>query len=124
MLPRRRQPKRSGIQRAPRRVFAVHRAYVRRHECAIPNCPYHDDPIEFSHLDDENSKGMGIKSPDWQGTSWCRTHHRRAHDIGHEAMCAENSTTMEAQRKIAAEYARTTPDKAMRAEMQAWGIAA
>lgn len=121
-LPARRKRVRSNIPRAPRRIFQTHRAHVRRHECAIPNCPYRDDPIEFAHIGPVGTSGEAMKCPDWFGTAWCRTHHRLAHLRGHETMCREAGTTMEAQRKIAVNFARTTTDKAMKAEIELWRV--
>ena len=121
-LPTKRKRPKMGTVRAPRREFKVHQAYVRRHMCSMPNCPYKDEPIEFAHIGPPGSKGAGIKAFDFWGTSFCRRHHRRCHEVGHETGCREAGTTLEAQQKIALNYAKTTTDKAMRAEMQLWRV--
>lgn len=121
-MPAKRKRARMGIVRAPRRVFHVHRANVRRHECSMPNCPHKDEPIEFSHVGPVGSKGAGIKAFDWWGVSWCRWHHRRAHLVGHQTACREAGTTLEAQQQIALTYARNTTDKAMRREIEMWHV--
>lgn len=121
-LPARRKRPRSRIVRGPRREFKVHEAYVRRHECSIPNCPYHDAPVEFAHIGPPGSKGEALKAFSWWGVAWCQTHHKIAHSRGHETMCREAGTTLEAQQRIALNFAKTTTDKAMRAEMQLWEV--
>lgn len=121
-LPRRRKRPKSGIGRGPRRVFPTHRAYVKRHQCSMPNCPYTDAVIDFAHVGPPGSKGEALKAFDWWGVSWCRTHHRRCHDVGHETGCREAGTTLEAQQGIALNFARTTTDKAMRRELETWRV--
>lgn len=121
-LPTKRKRPKSGIERSPQRVFPTHRADVRRHACSMPNCPYVNDRIEFAHIGPPGSKGEGLKAFDWYGVSWCATHHRLAHDRGHETACREAGTTLEAQRAIAIRFALYTTDKAMRAEMERWKV--
>lgn len=116
MLPPRRKPQRSGIQRAPERVFQTHRAFVRRHACSIKGCE--DGPIEFAHLRTAANSGTGLKPADWHGISLCRSHHRRGHDVGHDTMARENGMTLEQLHKIAAEFASRTTDRTMREAMK------
>lgn len=116
MLPPRRKPLRSGIERAPRRVFQTHRAFVRRHACSIRGCD--DGPIEFAHLRTAANSGMGLKPPDWEAISLCRMHHHRGHDGGHDTMARENGMTLEQLHKLAEEFALRSPDKSMRETMR------
>lgn len=121
-LPPKRTRPRSGIVRGPRRDFPTHEAFVRRHQCAMPCCPYTDDPVECAHIGPTGTAGEGIKAASWWTTSWCRTHHRLAHLRGHETACREAGTTLDAQRQIAIAYAKNTTDKAMRQEMKVWRV--
>lgn len=116
MLPPRKKRQKSGIERAPRRVFPTHRAFVRRHACSIKGCE--DGPIEFAHLRTAANSGTGLKPADSHGISLCRAHHRRGHDIGHDAMARENGMTLEQLHKIAEDFARATTDRALREAMK------
>lgn len=112
MLPARRKRPKMGVQKAPQRVFQTHRQFVRRHRCSIKGCE--DGPIEFAHLRTAANSGMGLKPPDWEGISLCRSHHRRGHDIGHDAMARENGMTLDQLRQIAKDFARATTDRALK----------
>ncbi|HZT90357.1 MAG TPA: hypothetical protein VFA12_20620 [Stellaceae bacterium] len=116
ILPRRRKRLGSGIERGPRRVYPTHRAFVRGHHCSIRGCQ--GGPIEFAHLRTAANSGMGLKPTDAFGISLCRAHHRQGHERGHETLAAENGMTLEQLHAIAAEFARRTPDKALRAAMR------
>lgn len=104
--------KRPKAENRPQRVFQTHRAFVRRHQCSIKGCDC--GPIEFAHLRTAANSGMGYKPSDIFGISLCRDHHKRAHDVGHDTMARENGTTLEALFKIAAEFTKRSPDKALR----------
>jgi hypothetical protein len=112
LLPAKRKRERSGIERAPQRIFATHRQFVKRHACSIRGCE--QTPIEFAHLRTAANSGMGLKPPDSEGISLCRAHHARAHQIGHDTMARENGMTLDQLHKIAAEFAARTPDRALR----------
>jgi hypothetical protein len=103
-------------------VWQRHRAFVRRHQCAIPNCE--GSPIEFAHLRTAANSGVGIRPADWFGIPLCRSHHRTAHDAGHDTMARENGTTLEKLFEMAREFARRSPDRHMREAMKEAGIAA
>lgn len=108
MLPPKRKRPSSGIERAPRREFPTHRAFVRRHDCSIPGCD--GRPIDFAHV-----KTRGSGGHDAQGVSLCRTHHREQHDIGIETFQAKYKVDLFA---IAAEFARKTTDRALRESLK------
>lgn len=108
MLPPRRKRPRSGIERAPRRVFPTHRNFVRKHSCCVPGCD--GAPIEFAHV---HSRGAG--GHDASGVSLCLAHHREQHTIGIETFQAKYRIDL---MKIASEFARATPDRAMREAMK------
>lgn len=112
MLPRRRKSSKMGLREAVRRVFPSHRSWVRKHACSIKGCEA--SPIEFAHLRTAANSGTGLKPSDAFGLSLCREHHRRGHDIGHDAMARENGMTLDELHKIAAEFTKRTTDKALR----------
>jgi hypothetical protein len=115
LLPPRRKTPRYGT--APRRVFQVHRAWVRKHACSIKGCK--GSPIEFAHLRTSANSGVGLKPPDSCGISLCRGHHLRAHARGHVTVAEENGMTLDDLFLIAEEFARRTPDRALREAMRA-----
>lgn len=117
MLPKKRQRERSGIERAPKRDWPKHRAFVRRHQCCAPGCE--DGPIECAHVRLGGNAGTGIKPPDWQTVSLCQFHHRQQHAIGHiefDARYAIDSL------KLAREFALASTDAGMREAMRAEGL--
>lgn len=113
-LPAKRQAPRSGIERAPRRVWPRHEAFVRRHACSVPGCQ--DGPIEFAHVRlGSPANGIGIKPPSWCGISLCSAHHREAHQHGEATFQRVHAIDMQA---LAAEFARRSPDMAMKEAMR------
>lgn len=116
MLPARRTPKPSGIERTPKRIWNRHRAFVRRHQCCVPGCER--GPIEFAHVRLTHDAGTGQKPHDWLGLGLCGGldgHHREQHDIGHLAFDRKYSINSLA---LAAEFAAKSPDVAMREAMK------
>ncbi len=112
MIPRRLKREKMGCRDAERRIFPTHRAFVRRHACSIKGCDR--QPIEFAHLRTAANSGVGLKPGDEFGISLCREHHRRGHEIGHDAMARENGMTLDQLFRIAAEFAAKSPDRALR----------
>lgn len=85
MLPQRKKPIRSGIERAPPRDFPRHRAFVRKHCCVVTLGKIHDDcdgPIECAHVRIGGGGGIGLKPHDAFTVSACRKHHAEQHRIG------------------------------------------
>ncbi len=109
MLPKKRQKPRSGIERAPKREWPRHRKFVRSHDCCVPGCP--DRNIEFAHVRSAANAGTGLKPHDAFGVSLCDLHHREQHQIGQFAFERQYSIDLA---KLAAEFARRSPDQAMR----------
>lgn len=114
MLPQRRKSARSGIARAPKRDWPRHERWVRGHECcaANANCA---GTIEFCHVRLGGKAGTGIKPPSWQGISLCGFHHQLQHQVGHKAFDKVHGIDSLA---LAAEFARRSPDTAMREAMK------
>ncbi len=62
---------------------------------------------------------MGIKPHDMYGVPMCAYHHRRAHDIGHDAMARGCGLDLDYLFQTAAWLAAHTPDKRLREAMNA-----
>lgn len=112
-LPPRRKPPKSGIARAPRRVFPRHEKWVRGHACCVPDCL--ERRIQFHHVRSAATAGTGLKSPSWHGIPACVDHHREIHQIGIDSFERRYGLDLEA---LAAELARRSPDRAMREAME------
>lgn len=88
-FPKRRERLRSGIERAPQRVFPKHQRWVRGHACSVPNCQCRD--IVFAHVRDSEHTpahekgGTGLKPHDRWGISLCDPHHQEQGNIGEPA---------------------------------------
>jgi hypothetical protein len=108
MLPKRYKREKMRVREPERRVYPTHRAHVRRHGCCVPGCS--DGPIEFAH-----AKSRGAGGHDAQGVSLCRAHHHEQHSIGIETFQQKYKINLFA---IAAEFARTTTDRALREAMR------
>lgn len=119
MLPKRREPVRSGISRSPKREWPRHRKFVRSHECCASNGIYCTDPIEFAHVRTGTDGGMAQKPSDWWGISLCHMHHQRQHQMGETHFAAAYGIDM---KKLAAEFARHSPDEKMKLAMKEAGI--
>lgn len=109
MLPKRKKPVRSGIQRAPQREFQRHRSFVRKHQCCVPGCD--DGPIEVMHVRHASTAGTGLKPPDWETVSGCRAHHNEQHRIGVESFEKKYAISLD---DLAAEFAWRSPDITMK----------
>jgi hypothetical protein len=109
VLPRRRKPLRSGIERAVRRSWPRHEKWVRGHDCVVPGCVSRE--IEFMHLRSAANSGTGLKPHSSFGVSGCRQHHAEAHRIGHDSFAAKYGIDLWA---LAAEFTRRSPDERMK----------
>lgn len=110
MLPPKRKRPRSGIERAPQRIWPRHRKFVRQFGCSVPLCQY-GAPIEFAHYRTAANSGTGQRPHDMFGLSLCQRHHREQHQIGQAAFEKKYQFSMA---RVAAEFARKTTDRAMR----------
>lgn len=114
MLPARKKPLKSGIARAARRHWPRHEKWVRGFRCCVAGCE--NGPIEFAHLRlGAKDNGTGIKPPSWFGISLCADHHREAHTIGEMTFQRKHGLDW---LKLATEFARKSPDEAMRLAMR------
>lgn len=127
MLPGKRKPVRSGIARAPERVWKRHRAFVRSHECVTTilgrDEPGRDDcegAIQFAHVSSAANGGMGLKAFDWFGVPLCVKHHAWSHKNGAATFQRRYGIDLW---EIAAEFARLSPDRLMRETMKEAGDA-
>lgn len=116
-LPPRRERQRSGIARAPARVWPKHRAWLRRHHCCVgrDDC---EGPTEVAHVRTAANAGTGLKPADWDAVPLCHTCHALQHQIGMETFEKQMRIDL---REMAREFARRSPDTAMRAAMKEAG---
>lgn len=108
-LPQRRKRVKSGIERAPQRVWPRHRRFVKSRECCVPYCGSWS--VDFAHIRSAANAGIALKPHDAFGVSLCRTHHREQHDIGQAAFEAKYAIDLSA---IAGEFVRLSTDHKMR----------
>jgi hypothetical protein len=106
--PKRLKRPKMGVREPERRIFQVHRAFVRRHACSVPGCDR--KPIEFAHV-----KTRGSGGHDKDGVSLCLEHHREQHSIGIETFQRRHGIDLWA---VAAAFVRATPDKALREHLR------
>jgi hypothetical protein len=112
MLPKKRRPQRSGIERAPKREWPRHRKFVRSFVCAVPGCGKRS---VCAHLRTAANAGTGLKPGDWDTVPLCNEHH--AEQEGRtESFCRKYRIDLWA---LAAELARRSPDWKMREAMKA-----
>jgi hypothetical protein len=108
-LPARRQRVRSGIERAPKRIWLRHRKFVRSHCCIVPGCQALE--TQFAHVRSSANAGTGLKPHDRFGVPLCFLHHDEQHRCGAETFEDRHGLDLFA---IAAELARRSPDYRMR----------
>lgn len=107
MLPQRRKPARSGIERAEAvRECPAHRAWIRGFACSVPNCQ--GGPIECAHVRRGTDGGIGIKPSDRWTIPLCAAHHREQHQIGEGAFEKRHGIDM---KKIAAALFARSPHR-------------
>jgi uncharacterized protein (DUF2237 family) len=103
MILARRKPPKMGLREISREVPA-HRAFVRRHVCAVPGCT--SQQIEAHHvrkgLPTGEQAGMGEKPHDKWCVSLCRDHHQEAHDLGEMTFSAKHGLDLVAIAKALA----------------------
>jgi Putative HNHc nuclease len=114
LLPKKRLRPRSGIERAPQRIWPRHRRFVRSHACCVTGCEATE--VDFAHLRSAANAGKDLKPFDWFGVSLCRQHHDQQHTQGVETFQRHHGIDLWA---IAAEFASRSPDILMRAAMPA-----
>jgi hypothetical protein len=117
VLPRRRQPKRLETD-SLKRKWPKHRAWVRTHECVVTTSERAtacEGITVFAHYRTAANAGTGLKPPDWWGLSCCWGHHAEQHQLGQPGFEAKYGLDLD---KIAEEFARNSPDAAMKQEMK------
>ena len=112
-LPRRLQPPKMGARVTMQTIWPRHRRWVRAHGCCVADCPA--TRVEFAHLRSAANSGTGRKPHDAFGVSLCRIHHEEQHRIGTLSFCQKYQIDLWA---LAAEFARRSPDAAMRASLR------
>lgn len=110
--PKLKSPK-MGVRARVSTTWSRHRRWVRAHGCCVPDCPA--TRIEFAHLRCAANAGVGQKPHDAFGISLCRAHHDEQHRIGAVSFSQKYQIDLWA---LAAEFARRSPDQAMRASLK------
>jgi hypothetical protein len=113
-LPPRRQRVRSGILRAPKRVWLRHRKFVRSHCCCVPGCPAL--LVDCAHLRSvARGAGTSLRPHDCFTVPLCRLHHEQQEPAGPDGFGDRHGIDLWA---IAAELVRRSPDQAMRVSLR------
>ena len=110
-LPAKRQKPKSGIARAPQRIWPRHRRFVRSHQCCVPGCP---TPlvVDVAHLRSvAMGAGTALKPHDAYTVPLCRNHHLEEEAAGPDAFGDRHGIDLWA---IAAELVRKSADAQMR----------
>ncbi len=113
VLPPRRKPKPSGIERGPRREWPRHRKWLRGFACCVPGCI--DRDTEVAHIRSAANAGTGLKPADWSALPYCRAHHAESHRIGQDSFDSKYRLDSAA---LARQFAAQSPDKDMREAMK------
>lgn len=109
-LPQKRAKTRSGIERAPKRIWLRHRKFVRSHCCCVPGCAAL--LVDVAHLRSvEIGAGTGLKPHDAFTVPLCRNHHMEEEACGPDAFGDRHGIDLWA---IAAELTRKSRDINMR----------
>lgn len=116
-LPQKRKRPKSGIERAPQRIWLRHRKFVRSHHCVVPGCQATD--IQFCHIRSAATAGTGLKPHDAHSFPACVNHHQEQHQIGQGSFEDRHGLDLDA---IAAELVRRSPDMQMRLSLMEAGL--
>lgn len=126
ILPRKRKPVRSGIERAAPREWPRHRRYIRTLTCVVPGCTEVRWPpvalgavVECCHLRMGTDGGAGMKPTDWWTFPACSVHHAEQHRIGEPAFQRKYALDL---RAICLGLARESTDLDMRKVMKERGV--
>jgi hypothetical protein len=112
-LPRKLKPAKMGLRVPLQTIWPRHRRWVKAHGCCVPDCPA--VRVEFAHLRSAANAGTGRKPHDAFGISLCHDHHDEQHRLGAATFARKYQTDLWA---LAAEFARLSPDQAMRASLK------
>ena len=113
MLPRQLKRSKMAVQLAIRKIWPRHRRWVKSHGCCVPGCPA--AAVDFAHLRSAANVGTGEKPHDIFGVSLCRVHHAEQHRLGVAAFDRKYGVDLW---DLAAEFARRSPDREMRASLR------
>jgi hypothetical protein len=113
LLPRRLKRPKLNVPAPPRKIWPRHRRWVRSHGCCVPHCDASE--VEFAHLRSAANAGIAQKPHDAFGVSLCRAHHDEQHRLGGKRFGEKYQIDLWA---LAAEFARRSPDREMRASLE------
>jgi hypothetical protein len=102
-----------GVRLPVQKVWRRHRRWVKSHGCCVTDCPA--AVIEFAHLRSAANAGTAQKPHDMFGVSLCRVHHDEQHRLGAAPFGRKYRIDLWA---LAAEFARRSPDREMRASLK------
>lgn len=112
MLPPRRKPKKSGIERRPERRWPHHEKWVRGHHCCVAGTGHIcQGPIVFAHVRTGADGGTGLKPTSSFGIALCAGAHGEQHQIGEPAFERKYRIDMKA---LAQEFFKASPDLEMK----------
>lgn len=111
MLPARRKPLKSGIERTPERRHPKHLQWIRGFVCCVPYCIQQVERSIAAHVRTETDGGKSLKPSDWWTISLCPPCHDRQHQLGEGPFEKECDFDMKA---LATEFARRSPVKEVR----------
>jgi hypothetical protein len=112
-LPDRLKRSKLGVRAPLQKTWPRHRRWVRAHGCCVPGCDAR--AVDFAHLRSAANAGTGQRPHDIFGVSLCRAHHAEQHWIGAEAFGDKYQIDLWV---LAAEFARRSPDRQMRASLK------
>ena len=112
-LPRKLKPPKMGTRVTVQTIWPRHRRWVRAHGCCVPGCLA--TRTEFAHLRSAVNAGVARKPHDAFGISLCPVHHDEQHRIGAINFSRKYEIDLWS---LAAEFARRSPDEAMRASLK------
>jgi len=112
-LPDRLKRPKLGVRTSVQKVWPRHRRWVKAHGCCVPGCDVR--AVDFAHLRSAANAGAAQRPHDIFGVSLCRKHHDEQHRLGADAFSDKYKIDLWA---LAAEFARGSPDRQMRASLK------
>jgi hypothetical protein len=111
-LPDKLKQPRMGVRTPAKKIWPRHRRWVKSHGCCVTDCWAMS--VDFAHLRSAANAGKNQKPHDIFGVSLCRLHHDEQHHLGAVAFGRKYGIDLWA---LAAEFARRSPDRKMRASL-------
>ena len=116
-LPHRLRRPKLGVNDPTKKIWPRHRRWVRSHGCCVPDCSA--VAVDFAHLRSAANAGVSQKPHDAFGVSLCRAHHIEQHSLGSVLFDRKYGIDLW---MLAEEFARRSPDSAMRLSLAIKGL--